>query len=549
MPPTVSTAEAAGYTALALVESKLAAITPTIWKNKTSLFAKPRSTELSVVDQEIENWHTRYASGPGDDAAGFHEELGVRAVVIHYAFEAWKTRDRSDKDPARGPDGWKKSKRNKEGMMTQLNQILHQYTIMTTRYAQAKLPGTEMELTRWQRTQYEEAFVSMFKGARMVAKKSFLREIAAGATVVVAQRTGAADALSAQVTRGTDALQAQAARGAQYVAESSTGQFAAQVGEMVKTQFGRAVDSHVMQVAIHAVGIGEAAFVGFLDHAARAVINFIGNIPGLSLLKDVGTAVTAFYTAISAHIKYLAGRRARYVVRGGSLKNAYDKITDFWADERKEALQDAAKSLAKAVVKGVCLAVTAGAAAIIETVVNAADAVYTALKKVWDMISKVVNVIKEIVEVNEGLATLTVRSEERQSEKLFEISPLLACYYFLCLDTSGLLALDTQFMSLKGYVTVFNTLRKQLEPVQAKAAAFVAEHKFMFVNAAGKPLPVRAVVDKGLLAQIKEAMKEQVGSAIGDAVVTPVTGAVTDAATGYVTGVNANVGALLADDG
>jgi hypothetical protein len=405
-----------------------------------------------------------------------------------------------------------------------------------------------MELTRWQRTQYEQAFVNQFKGARMVAKKSFLREIAAGATAVVAQRTGAADALSAQVTRGTDALQEQAARGAQYVANSELGAFSVRVGEMVKTQFGHVVDSHVMQVAIHAVGIGEAAFVGFLDHAARAVINFIGNIPGLSLLKDVGAAVSSFYTAISAHIAYLAGKRSRYVVRGGSLKSAYDKIVEFWADERKEALQEGAKSLAKAVVKGVCMAVTAGAAAVIETVVNAASTVYTAIKKVWDMISKVVNVIKEITEVNEGLANLTVRSEERMSEKLFELSPLLACYFFLCVDTSCLITLDTPFISMKGFVTVFDSLRKQLEPVQAKAAGFVADHKFMFVSATGKPLPVRAKVDKGLLAQIKEAVTEQISDAAKDLVVTPVTDAVTGAATGYVTGVNANVGALLASD-
>ena len=98
--------------------------------------------------------------------------------------------------------------------------------------------------------------------------------------------------------------------------------------------------------------------------------------------------------------------------------------------------------------------------------------------------------------------------------------------------------LDNQLVSLSGFVEVFDSMRRQVEPVQEKAAKFIAESKFMIVRANGKMLPARAVVDKTVMAQIKDAISDKIGDMKDDLVDTYVTSPLTDAATSYVNNIS-----------
>ena len=462
-------------------------ITPVAWKRGTALFGKPRSRPLESVDRELDNYHKLVARGHGDLVDRI-ETLALHALVLYYALEEWKRKDRSDKDPTKqGTAAWKTSARNRSGMVTSLDAVLTRYVHFTTRYSHATLPASSDAYFATLKVTYDDVFYELFKDARMVPKNSFLREMAgsaAGGVYTVADHFGAIDAIE----------------------RTSAGQFVEKIVEAVKRAW--AADANVIRLAIHGLGLAENYFKSLIERLAADVARFafaiLKKIPGISLAADCAEAAHAFYGALSAHMKKSDADRARYVIRPGATTDAYNTVVQFWDDERAESLRDAAVSLSKALVNGVCLAVSAGAAAVIEGAMKIGEALYSASKKVVDAVASVLNVVKEIVSVNAALKKLN-KGSLNNTKEVFELSPLLACYYFLSLETGHIVVVDSHYLGLNGFKQVVEAMKAKVDPVIAKAAEFLGASKFMFVKHDGTPLPVRARINNPTLrAQLQE---------------------------------------------
>jgi hypothetical protein len=112
--------------------------------------------------------------------------------------------------------------------------------------------------------------------------------------------------------------------------------------------------------------------------------------------------------------------------------------------------------------------------------------------------------------VNLELLKLTPAANNN-AKSIFEISPLLATYYFLSLETSAMVMLECKLLTMSGFTSVVPRLKEQVQPVIDKAAEFLGASGFMFVNSNGGPFPVRAKINNASLReQIKELAKEQI---------------------------------------
>jgi hypothetical protein len=520
-------------------------ITWTIWKNETSLFGRSRSNALEALDRELKNYHAKAASADRLTVDSV-EELGLHAVVMYYALDVWK-KDPNDKNPTRtGPNGWKYSTRNTSGIFERLDDILSRYVKHVSLYSSSTIPPTEAGWLADQQRAYEEFFVKEFKGAKMKAKASFVREqlAVAGLTVgtAIADRTGLTGLVNTQVERGTNALGSLAAP-ATNVLSSAASSVASSIDSAVLTvsnsreaefmrtlmgavgaRFGHAggdSTARLIREAIRGLNIADAWFRGALvtiaEKVGKAVYELLKNlVPFATLLQNVGAAAVAFYKAIKAHMDANEGKRNRFIVRSGSTTDAYNAIVNFWDEECKESLKDAATSLAKAVIDGVCLA-CGPVGQVVKATAAIADKVYQACKSVWDTITKILDVVEELEKAEKAMALMTLESN-KDAKEIFELSPLLATYYFLSLDSSAIVMLESKLVTMSGFTSLFPRLKAQIEPVIEKAGEYLAASSFMWVNAQGKPFPVRAKLgDPSLMEQIKALATGAVEDVIGNA--------------------------------
>ena len=105
-------------------------------------------------------------------------------------------------------------------------------------------------------------------------------------------------------------------------------------------------------------------------------------------------------------------------------------------------------ALAGAIVKAVAGALSLGLSAGAELVMNIGQKVYSACKKVFDFINDIVKVVAEYTKINEALAQIS--ASDFSPGKMFEISPLLACYYFISIPTNNIIRFQAAMMAMKG---------------------------------------------------------------------------------------------------
>jgi hypothetical protein len=409
-------------------------------------------------------------------------------------------------------------------MFNRLDAIVARYAHFTMRYSGQRLPSTSQEAITFIKQNAAEFFVTNFRGARMIPKRSFLRDTAgtvvAAAAVYANDRLGVTDRLAQPVNSVVSTVTSHAQSVATTVASTRTAQSAQQFIQMIidyiKSTAVTVADSGFIQDVVSALGVGYHFFQNLLTHVAATVGKAVYDVLGGAIIGSIGEAVAAFYKALKAHMAERAGIRARYAVAGGTALDAYNTIVNFWTEEKRENLKAGTMALAEALVRGVAAAAGGVAGHVIVGVATAAKKAYEAASKVWETVKKIVDTIKEITEVNETLRSLTVSGHINTAE-LFEKSPLLATYYIMSLPTSGLVALDMTTMALSGFMDTVKRLQDMLEPVRDKAAEYIAESKFMFICASGKPPPVRtAIGDASLMEQIKERIKDAVGDLLPD---------------------------------
>ena len=474
-----------------------------LWKKETNLgIGYSRSTGIQAFDKELKEYHRMANASTG--SIEDQESLAVQAAIMYYALKNWK-REQGDKDPKfQGPDRWKTSKRNASGFITRMDAALEKYIKATTDYNRMQLPESHMELFAWQMRENEKLFHDQFKNARFVAKKSFLRETALNVVTEIGDKTGLTD----MVKGGLSDLGSAIMR-TEFVQKLVTA-----VSNMFKTGTDHAIQ--LIKDIVTGLGIDLTNFTHWLEGAAKAVAHFISTLPGINLAKDIGECAVAFYGALKAHLQLREGQRNRFIAREGSVGDAYDTVTNFWLEERNDKLREGATSLTKAVVKGVLSALSSGVAEVVHTVTDIAMKVYKAAKAIWDKIKEVLDIVKEKKEVEEALRNLWPGTLN-DTKKIFETSPLLACYYFLCVPTSHLVMLDNHLAGLSGFMTLFETLKGRIDPVIEKAAEYLKDSKFMFVKEDGTCPPVKSGLnDPTILEQIKEAIKSKFSDSVDD---------------------------------
>jgi hypothetical protein len=498
-------------------------ITPQLFKAQTALFGRSRGTALEAVDRELGEYHAMAMTGTGTLVERI-EELALHNLVLYYALETWK-KDRNDKNPTKtGRDAWKHSTRNTSGMFTRFEAIVSRYATLTMRYTASDLPADEAAAYAYMRGSNVDTFHNVFKGARMIPKKSFVRECtatAAAATIgLIGDRTGLTERATTAVSSLADTAQTYVADTATHLhAQMATTttyrdaeSFVRMIVDYVQRGAQYVVDAQLVRDIVSQMGIAYDFFQSLLTKIAATVGKAVYDLLGGAVIGNMVAAVQAFYKAISAWIKERAGSRNRFIMPEGAPAEAYDVIVNFWTEEKREALKDAAVSLAKGIIAGVATAVGGPAGTIISGVASAAEKAYAAAKKVWDIVSKIVNTINEIVETNYALRSLR-KGELNNTKALFEKSSLLATYYLMVMPTSGIIMLDQPSMTLRGYSMVIDRLVKLIDPVREKAAEFIAESKFMFIGENRKPLPVKAKLGD---AKLSEQIKELIGDKVGD---------------------------------
>ncbi|OBV36852.1 hypothetical protein [Janthinobacterium psychrotolerans] len=510
-------------------QKELLAITPAIWKTRTELFGKTRSNTLQGLDRELKKYHARAAIS-GLVTVDAVEDLAVHAVLMYYALNSWKS-DRSERDQV---GGWKASKRNASHIFETLDDILTRSMRLTSAYSSASIPASEAQWFEEQQTSYSTQFCDMFKGARMIAKGSFVRASVGELAGMVAEQTGLQKtiddglAISAEATLGVAQRGAAAAGGLAVSAGRSMDKAALAVSKSKEAQFMRLVAravgaklgnpggnemANAIKQAIKGLGIAEEFMKNCMETVARTVgkaaYELISVIPGVNLLSTAADAGAAFYKALKAHLAGNEAKRNRYAVRTGATGDAYGAIVNLWDEERNASLKEAGTALATALVKGVCAAAGPIGAAI--TVgLEIAKKVYDACSKVWDFVTKILNAVDQMTTINVELAKLTPQSNTN-AKALFDVSPLLATYYFLSLETSAMVALECKLLTMNGFMSVVERLKAQIDPVIDKAAEFLGAGGFMFVTSTGAPFPVRAKLNNpSLEEEIKALAKEKV---------------------------------------
>jgi hypothetical protein len=464
------------------------------WKTTTSLGALAvRSSQLKAVDDELEAYHKAAAVYAGR----YDSALDLRVISLYYAVEHWKKADLTQRDPAH-PQDWRKSRRNRNGIITKLADLAFEYSMLAIGTNNASLPASDLEAFRLIETTAKNSFVDLFKGARMVAKHSYKRELAAEIAVGTSSVLGLTDRLMGS---------SQAAAAADFVNR---------IVEAVKRLYNSgAATARVIREVVGALGVAQDWFMSCLETVARAVGKALSSIPGISLIVDASSAAQAFYDALAAHLQVVSADRARYLVRTGAVDDAYNTIVQFWRDDRDDNLKAGGKALAGAIVKAVAGALTLGLSAGVELAINIGQKVYSTCKKVFDFINDIVKVVAEYTNINEALSNLT--GADFSAAKMFEISPLLACYYFISIPTNNILRFQASMIAMRGSQDVVEAAVTRMAPVIEAAGDFVGESKFMFITRTRKMFPVKCKLnDPTLLEQIKDTMKEAVGDALGD---------------------------------
>ncbi|MTW03730.1 hypothetical protein [Pseudoduganella ginsengisoli] len=517
-------------------------ITPAIWKEETSLFGKSRSNALEGVDRELKQYYD-YGLAHGLTSVETIENLAIRAVTMYYALKAWKA-DRNDKDPRylTQPEGWKHSFRNTRGTFERLDDVLERSLRLTLDYNTGILPSGDVQAFAFIRKNSEEEFFALCKGAKMIAKGSFLREKAAETASAIADKTGltdavedlagsAGDAAVSGIQRGASAVSSAVSglarsggSGGPTIATTSESSFVRQLMDLVMQQFRTAGEAGIaaFKEAVLGLGIAEKFVSDCLKTAAKEVGKVVYAVfkavaPALGVLEGLGKAAVGFYKAIKLHMEGNKLKRNAFAIREGAASDAYGVIVKFWDEERDENLKKAGTALVELMVDTICTAAGAIGSAV-RGIGAMIEKAYTACKAVWDTIKKVLDAVAEVLNINEALATLerdsSIGPNNTAAMKAFTISPLLACYYFLSIPTSSVVMLDNQMAALGGFGPVVERLIKQVQPVFDKAAAYLSKHGFMFVRSDGSPFPVKADIgNSSLREQIKELAKSTASDA------------------------------------